>query len=407
MRTFNIHPINLIKALSMALELAVTGVESHHWRVAVICDRLADELGVEMEDWYSIVYAALVHDIGAASDSLERERLRHVRRDDGPAIFRHAEEGYQLLRGSSRLGSLAAVIRYHHDRWDGKNPSGLKGEAIPLPARIIHLADQVTLRLQPKTMIFGQVDKLMHYIEEQSGYEFDPAVVEAFKRCAEKESFWLDTVNEGYRDIFFQRLDSYGVRPYSEDEVLDLADIFATIINRMSRFTASHSHSVASVAAYLAGLHGFSDSEVKMMQLAGLLHDLGKLAVPNAILEKPGRLTRQELQIVRQHSYYTYRILEQIDGFEQLAQWAGLHHECLDGSGYPFHLKAEAIPLGSRIVAVADVFVALTEERPYSGAFSRERAETIMLKMTAENKLDAGVAARLFEHYAAAVKLVR
>ena len=407
MWTFHIHPINLIKALSMALELAVVGVENHHWRVAVICDNLAESMKITPEKRQRIVYAALLHDIGAAANMLERQRVRILENSAGVDLYHHAEAGYELLKDSSQLRHLAGMIRHHHDRWEGNNPSGLSGAQIPLGARMIHLADRIALQVQSNELIFSQNEQVEAYIEAHSGTEFDPELVEVFKKCALAESFWLDMVDQTYQGSLFSRLDVYGKMPLSLEDALDISEIFATIIDSMSEFTARHSHSVARVAAFLAELKGFSTEEVKMMRIAGLLHDIGKMAIPNNILEKPDRLSKEEIKIVRQHTYYTYRILQQIDGFEQIAEWAAFHHECLDGTGYPFRLKASELSLGSRIVAVADVFVALAEDRPYSAPMKKKHLEEIMVSMVENNKLDGHVTKQLLQHFKEAVALVK
>lgn len=406
MRTFNIHPINLIKALSMSLELALLGVENHHWRVGVICDNFAEALDMSPEERQKLVYAALLHDIGAAANTQERQRVRLLEDAVGPELYHHAEAGYQLLKDSPQLGNLAPAIRYHHDRWSGGNPSGFAGEAIPLNSRLLHLADKIALQIQPGEFIFSQNERIEAYVEKRSGTEFDPDLVELFKSCALAESFWLDMMNQSYQGALFQKLDVYGKLAMSLEDALEISEIFATIIDSMSRFTARHSHYVARVASFLGKLKGFSANEVKMMQIAGLLHDIGKLAIPNQILEKPDQLTKNEIKIVRQHTYYTYRILEQIDGFEQIAEWAAFHHECLDGTGYPFRLAAPDLSLGSRIVAVADVFAALTEKRPYSDSVPKLRTQSIMEKMVANNKLDADITELVLLHFEEAVALL-
>jgi putative nucleotidyltransferase with HDIG domain len=206
--------------------------------------------------------------------------------------------------------------------------------------------------------------------------------------------------------VFFKSLDVYGSIRYSLDDAINIAEIFATIIDRMSSFTATHSRSVAKIAAFLAEIKGFSADEVKNMKIAGLLHDLGKLAIPNEILEKPGKLNNGEVVIIRQHTYYTYRILEQIDNFDTIAKWAAYHHETLDGQGYPFRIKEESIPLGSKIVAVADIFVALTENRPYRENLSEIKVKSIIFKMAENGKIDKSIVNDLFEHYHEALEIM-
>ena len=139
---------------------------------------------------------------------------------------------------------------------------------------------------------------------------------------------------------------------------------------------------------------------MRLLGIAGVTHDLGKLAVPNAILDKPERLTEAETQVMRQHSYFTYAILRSIEGFGQIADWAGLHHEKLDGNGYPFHLADERLSTGARILAVADVFTALVEDRPYRAGFDRVRVQAILRDEVHNHRLDRRVVDTLLDDYA-------
>ncbi|MCX7779884.1 MAG: HD domain-containing protein, partial [Negativicutes bacterium] len=163
---FNIYPINLVRALSLALELSTGGLSRHHWRTAIIAYRIAQHIDLDAWERQRVVYAALLHDLGAASNWAEK--MTHA------AIYDHAEEGYELLRNSPQLGMLAEPIRYHHDNWDGSSPSGLAGEAIPLSSRIIHLADRMEVLLKDDAYIFEQEDEVLGVIRAGSGKAFDP-----------------------------------------------------------------------------------------------------------------------------------------------------------------------------------------------------------------------------------------
>lgn len=406
MQAFHVHPINLIKAFSMALELALTGMTSHHWRTAVISKKIAEAMRLEEPELRRVVYAALLHDIGAAADWDERRLLKQLGSMPQADVYKHAEIGYALLRDSSVLGELAGIVRCHHDRWRGGNPSGLSGAQIPLASRIVHLADRIEVALQDSGSYLLQRRRILAGVRCQCGEAFDPQIVEIWEACAKREAFWLDLVEANYHQPFFEELRSYGMVPYSFDDAIRLAETFATIIDKTSAFTASHSRSVARVATFLAALQGFSPDECKAMRIAALLHDLGKLAISNEILEKPGKLTEEEMDIVRQHTYYTYRILSQIDHFGVIAEWAAYHHETLDGTGYPFRIGASSLSLGARIVAVADVFVALSEDRPYRKGMSGRQVADILSGMAAACKLDAKLVAALLAQQAAAQKML-
>ncbi|MDR3038967.1 MAG: HD domain-containing protein, partial [Candidatus Adiutrix sp.] len=307
---------------------------------------------------------------------------------------------------SSCFGHLAEVVRHHHDDWQGGNPSGAAGETIPRASRIIHLADHLEIRLSRNQPILKQCDELCGFLRNSSGRQYDPAVVEALLQAARKDSFWLDLANPGYADSFFKGMDSWGLANYTARDMLNIAETFAAIIDRMSVFTAHHSRSVSRVATLLAGHCGFCASELTLMRTAGLLHDLGKLAIPNEILEKPGKLTPEEMQVMRQHTYYTYRILQQIGQMETAAQWGAFHHETLDGAGYPFRMSARELSLGSRIMAVADIFVALAEKRPYRERLERPEVERIMAGMVERKKIDHRLVNMLFDVYPQADEII-
>ncbi|MBP2636444.1 MAG: 33-cGAMP-specific phosphodieSPTERase 1 [Firmicutes bacterium] len=391
---FTIHPSNLVSALSTALELSTDGISKHHWRTALIAGRIAQHIGLEESQQQILVYAALLHDIGAVSNWAERRKLQEFK--VAQDIYRHAEEGYELLKDSQQLGMLAETIRHHHDHWEGANPSGLAGKDIPITSRIINLADRLEILLKDNVYIFEQRPNVLSAIRELSGQMFDPDLVKALHEFARQESFWLDLINPSYYQDFFRQIDGYGRMVFNMDDVMNIAGIFATIIDRTSSFTGMHSRGVAQVSALLAKARGYSMEEVKLIKIAGLFHDLGKLAIPNELLENPNKLTDKEFSIIKQHPYYTYRILEKIDGFSVVAEWAAFHHETLDGAGYPFRIPEASLRLGSRIVSVADVFVALSENRPYRQPLALAQVQKIMKGMADNRKLDGSVVADLF-----------
>ena len=131
--------------------------------------------------------------------------------------------------------------------------------------------------------------------------------------------------------------------------------------------------------------------------IAGLLHDLGKLSIPDHILEKPGALDEQEKLLMKQHTFYTYHLLGKIDAFHTVKEWAAFHHEKLNGEGYPLGLEAAEISLGARIMAVSDIYQALSEDRPYRKAMSKDKAFAILDQMVADNHLAGNVVEKLKE----------
>lgn len=232
------------------------------------------------------------------------------------------------------------------------------------------------------------MDGICDLVVEQSGHMFHPEIVEAFLILKEREYFWWDLTSDNLIYILNNAVDG-DMLDLGIDELIELSKLFARLIDFRSPFTSSHSMGVAASAEFLAEKLGFSKIECKMMKVAGYLHDLGKLAIPSSILEKQSGLSDSEFQIMKSHVYHTYRTLEAIEELDIINIWGSLHHERLNGKGYPFHLKRDQIPLGSRIMAVADVFVAITEDRPYREGMNKEAVEKTMDNMVEENHLDS------------------
>jgi HD-GYP domain-containing protein (c-di-GMP phosphodiesterase class II) len=183
------------------------------------------------------------------------------------------------------------------------------------------------------------------------------------------------------------------------DDLTGLSHFFGLIIDTRSRFTATHSSGVASSAMELGAVLGMGACDCSKIRIAGYLHDVGKLTVPEEILLKPGKLSKVELQIVRAHPYYTQRVLERVEGLEDITFWASNHHEKLDGNGYPFGRAADNLSMGSRIIAVADVFTALAEDRPYRAGMNKEESREVFQEMVKEGKLDKEVVTALYDNY--------
>ena len=227
---------------------------------------------------------------------------------------------------------------------------------------------------------------------------FSPDLVKVLDSFKKKEYFWLDAASKPSISIFHQHLGSMPL-DFSLEDSIDFAKMFAQIIDFRSPFTATHSSGVTASAEAIAREVGYPESECKMMRVAGYLHDLGKLAVPAEILNKPSGLTASEFKVIRSHTYYTFRILENIPNLRTINTWAAFHHETLDGKGYPFHIGAKDLTLGSRIMAVADIFTAITEDRPYRPGLGREKVIKILHGMAGNNKIDPNIVAILSDNY--------
>lgn len=392
--SFYINQADFTDALSIALELSSIGIVAHHRRTAVISAHIGLEMNLSHADLETLVNAAMLHDIGAAANWQEKHFVTHLEEDH--EVFHHAENGYKILMQSDKLQKMALPIRYHHDRYDGHNPSGLVGDEIPLLSRILHTADRVEVQVRNNIHILKQRTRIIEHF--QNNPLFDPKVVAALNSLAKKDFFWFDISTPYSFEMIRAKNNIISSDRFNVNDLINLSEIFSMVIDGTSPYTCAHSRNNAKVSEYLSLKVGFSENESKMMYLAGLLHDLGKLGIPNDIIDKPGELTSEEFDQIKQHPYYSYIILAKIPGFTCIAEWAGFHHEKLDGSGYPFGLKAASIPLGSRILAVADIFTALLESRPYRVSMRPAEALRVIWNMTDNGLIDRTVVSKLDEN---------
>jgi len=382
--------LDLVLSLSDTIDLVSPRVANHHLEVAYIAGELAKECGLAAEQRAEILTAGALHDIGALSLKEKLANLQFELREP----HGHARLSCRILKTFSSLSRQAELVRFHHVPWNGGQGSEFGGERVPLGSHILHLADRVSALKDGGGHILNQADAIKERIRGQSNRMFMPDIVGAFERLAEKQSFWL---NAACQRIELPLSESVELPSLSldGDELLSLAKLFARIIDFRSVQTATHSAGVGATARSLAELAGFSKTQCRRMEIAGYLHDLGKLAVAPEILEKRGQLTKEEFNVIFSHPFFTYRALQRIRGFGIVNVWASYHHERLNGKGYPYHLTAADLPLGARIVAVADVFTAMLEERPYQKSLSAESASRKIRRLADDSELDQELAVLL------------
>ena len=385
---------SMLEALAKTMNLIDPEVEHHHEQTAYLSYLIAGQLGIPRERAIYTVYAALLHDIGAVD--LEESKPIQELEKEAQAL---SKRGAKILRELPELEEVANIVEFCQCSWTeterGVRENVEKCEALSELSSIVHLADRISVLINPKERILNQVPKLREYAQAGSGTEFSPRAVEAFLEISKTEFIWLDVLYNPTFLLFF----TGNIRSVSLDETVRLSGLMSKIIDFRSPFTAMHSAGVAASACELARLAGMSETECKMMHIAGNLHDIGKLVVPRSILEKPGRLTDEEFNIIREHPYYTRLILMDVENFECIANWAGFHHEKLNGRGYPFHHDENSLDLGSRILAVADIFSAITEVRPYRDGMNREQAMRVMTENMENGSICKDIVTLLHDHY--------
>lgn len=394
---FTVNYLNLLFSVSDAIDLVSPSLAQHQIRTAFICGEMAKVAQLPASELDDLFVAALLHDIGALSPE-EKVNL-HQAEVGNPE--RHCLLGEKLLAGVPGYSRIANIVRYHHTPW--RCLEALPANDVVL-IKILNLADHVERVIDRNRFILHQVDEILAQVNRLAeGMSSEIALL--FHAVAVREDFWLD--------IVFQHSHNMCSRYPCQNQLLDLpvlkafAELYRNMIDFRSHFTATHSAGVAASAVALTRYVGMTEFECEMMEIAGNLHDLGKFAIPNNILMKPAKLTPAEFAIVRQHTYFTYSVLMSIGGIQPIAEWAAFHHEHLNGQGYPFHISAQYLSMGSRIMAVADMLTALAENRPYRAGLSQTQVLSIVRHQVDEGALDARLVDILQRHYSDIINHMR
>lgn len=390
MSKFDINFHEAIYSLSDALDLVGVTHIHHGKHVAYMSVECGKKLGWTGERMDTLFQAAMLHDCGV-SKTIVHQRLAQLaweKEND------HCRDGANLLETCELTAHLAPIVRYHHTHWSSLKDMNLSPE-VKLSANCIYLVDRVDVlslgfMVDQSNLLLGK-ESIRQKIADRRGDWFCPELVDAFLEVSKSEAFWLSLENEHVHGYVSQWLSDTHTRAMDFQELRSIVSIFSYIVDAKSPFTKSHSDGVARLARYLGGLFDLSEEICDMLELAGLLHDLGKLRQPDSLLTKPGKLTPEENSQIQRHSFDTYAIIKNIHGLEKIALWAAQHHERVDGTGYPYRLVEAGMSLEARIIAVADVFQALAQDRPYRAALRPEEILGILKQMADDGKLDREV----------------
>jgi len=420
--TESVRVSEILAALSFALDLTEGQPMGHSLRSCLIGMEIAERLGLPMQERRDLYYALLLKDVGCSSNSArvfelfggdDRDAKRELKRVDWANYFKaaryamaQAEPGAPWFVRARRIASLARqgpgvaaelvrtrcergasivtrlgfgpkvaeAVRNLDEHWDGGGqPRGLEGPEIPLLSRIMGVAQTMD--------VFAMIDgprEAADMVVSRRGRWFDPTLVAATQGMELLMAGWT-VMDEGLLGREVAAAEPGGAALLAGPGTLDrIAHGFAEVVDAKSPFTGEHSSRVTEIAVRLAEAAGYSPEQIVDLRRAALLHDIGKLSVSNAILDKPDKLTESEWDSVRMHPYYSKRILQHVRGFEEIAHVAGCHHERLDGQGYYEGLQGRDIPISAQIISAADIFDALSSERPYRPALGPEVALAMM-----------------------------
>ncbi len=425
----------LIASLSHALDMTEGQPAGHCVRCCWIGMHVGQSLGLSEQSLWELYYTLLLKDLGCSSnaaricelyitDDLAFKRdyklldgslnqalsfvLNHTGLQAGLAdrfrkllnVVRHGDEmAQELIQTRCQRGAdIARQLRFNEavalgihaldEHWDGAGrPDGLSGGAIPVYSRIA-LLSQVVDVFHTVAGAEGALREARH----RAGSWFDPELVSVLESLADRPEFWAMLSSPALHQSVFELAPGRYEAPVDEAYLDEIAAGFGQIVDAKSPYTQGHSVRVALYAELVAQELDLSESRRRWLRRGALLHDVGKLGVSNAILDKPGKLDDHEWESVKQHAAFTGAILGRISIFRELAGVSSAHHERLDGTGYPMGLKAEEIALETRIITIADIFDAITAERPYRGAIPVPQTLDIMSK-----NLDSAIDRTCFE----------
>ncbi|MCA1594981.1 MAG: HD domain-containing protein [Chloroflexi bacterium] len=416
----------IVSALSHALDLTEGQPVGHSIRTCHIGMEIARMIGLPRELHSSLYYALLLKDIGCSSVAARvcelfatdeiKAKFRLKTADwtrpgetlgfiygitmPGAPLTQRAARVIGIAARAQRYSTEVVDIRCHRgaaivqkmgfpplvgdailhldEHWNGAGkPQGVRGENIPLLARILCLAQTLEV-----FMAAQGAEVTLRMMKKRRGRWFDPALCDAAAEIIVRPGLQEQLRSADVREAVM-RIEPQPVRLETDDARLDdITEAFAAVIDAKSPYTSSHSVGVTGAAVGIASSLGLPEEDAVTIRRAALLHDIGKLGVPNTILDKPGKLTEDEWTVMRRHPDHTRSILGLSGAFSQLADLAAAHHEKLDGSGYPRGLRAEDLSLNARILAVADIYDALSADRPYRAALPWAEVQRIIRQDT-------------------------
>ncbi len=438
---FSLRVAEVVSALSHALDLGTGQPVGHSVRSCLLAMRMAEEIGVSRTLRQDLFYATLLKDAGCStnaskvfhdlgSDDIRAKRevkltdwthtswetisyaLRNIAPDKPPieraaALWRMArnsgkhsweitkircERGAAIARLVGLSEITADAIASLDEHWDGKGqPRGLRKKDIPLLSRLMLLAQTLDGYFTARG-----AGEAMEVARKRSGFWFDPDLVKAAKSLEARNALWTDLSGEEVYDVLLT-LEPEPKEMAEDDQTFrSICVAFGQIVDSKSPFTFSHSENVAQIAVAVGEKMMLERHRLDVLRNAALLHDLGKMAVSNEILEKPAELDEDDWRVMRLHPFYTWKILHAIPRFGEISEIAASHHEKLDGSGYFRGLGHRQLSLEARILAVAEIFDSLTVRNPYREPLSHKAASSVLRK-EARNQLDPNCVAAIEE----------
>jgi HD-GYP domain-containing protein (c-di-GMP phosphodiesterase class II) len=423
----------LVALLSLGTDLGLGQPMEHMVRACLVALRLAEQIGLDESQRTIVYYSGLLAWVGCHTDAYEQAKwlgddlavksdahygydfgragpatafmVKHIGGAGRPLLARARVAAAFLGDGRRSLEALAEnhylatdelarrlglgdevreALRQSYERWDGKGPYGFKGADIAIASRLINLADVVEVFRRT-----GGVDAAVAVARERCATQFDPELVEVF--CDRALMLFSDLEGATSWDLVIDAEPSLG-QPMPSRSLDDALGAIGEFAELKSPWRMGHATAVAELAAEAARTVGLPAEDVTSLRRSALVEDLGHLGVSNAIWDKQGPLNPSEVERVRLHPYLAERMLSFSPALAPLGALAALHHERLDGSGYPRGLSGDAIAPAGRVLAAADAYQALTESRPHRAALTPEAAASQLRSEVTARRLDGDAA---------------
>ena len=376
----------LLSSISKGLDAVeselVGSTDNHGKRIAILTIMMAAHLSWSYDDIIGVAACALMHD-NALTEYIYTERLG-LR--SAPDLRQHCAMGERNISNLPFPSDVAGFIQYHHEFMDKSGSFGLNAEETPLGAQLICIADHIDLELNLRAPQ-ATLEEMRAFILNKKGNYYTHLSADALLAVLDEELL-LRLQDKHVHDFFAEEMPKWVVN-LSAPKVIGIAETIASITDYKSRFTAKHSIQIANRACWMAYYYGLDEEICAKVYLAAALHDFGKLLVPTEILEKPGKLTATELEIVKSHAYWSYMMLKDVEGLDEICRWAVTHHRKLNGTGYP-DLPERYLDLDfvSRMMACIDIYQAVREARPYHRERDHEDTMAILWDMAARGEVD-------------------
>jgi len=380
---------SLIKSIAAALDIVeseLVGTSTNHGkRIAVLCAKMGKVLGKNTEEITALTVCALLHD-SALTEYILSEKMDG---DSDKAMKKHCEIGQRNVDALCFKTNVKDFVLYHHEHADGTGPFGIREGEGPLEAELITIADSLDAKYHLQRLTQEELPGIRNIIVNETGKHYGKKAAQTMLEILDWSTI-LSLKDDVIKQTAVDSLSPWTVDVQTET-VLGLAGFVARIIDYKSAFTHKHSTQIANKAWFMGKYYKYDMEKLSELYLAAALHDLGKLAIPSEILEKPGKLTNEEFDIIKRHVRITWELLKDVEGFETICQWASNHHEKADGNGYPFGKKVNDLDFNSKLLVCLDLYQAICEERPYHPGRNHADTMKIINEMADTGKIDKDI----------------